>query len=85
MRKHAPFGNLQLTHGREVEGTDSGNNAQGQPDARRVHVLGDLDALAFHHVRDSARRVDDLEPAEDVSHGVGMGLALLEHDVRRDL
>lgn len=65
-----------------TEGADSSNNTQWLPVAASLHVLRDLENLAGHLCRNTARVLCDLQTTEDVASCIGKGLALLERDAR---
>lgn len=60
--------------------TDRRSDPQRAPPDIRIHIRRDLQLVPRQHLRQSTHRVHDLETSEDVTLGVGEGLALLEDD-----
>mmetsp|Transcript_16911 Transcript_16911/g.32023 ORF Transcript_16911/g.32023 Transcript_16911/m.32023 type:complete len:268 (-) Transcript_16911:25-828(-) len=68
-------------HRWEVERTDSGHNTEGLADGICINTVGKpLDSLS-HHVRsDVGSGFNHLEAAENITLGIGKGLAIFERD-----
>src|SRR5262249_41039254 len=76
----------QRDHGREVEGCDAGNDAQGLAHGGKVDAWsGTLAVFALHQVWDAAGELHHLEPALDVALGVGDGLAMFAREAIGEL
>ena len=73
-------------HGREVEGADAGDDADGLTQGVHVHTgRGLVSELTLEGGVDSAGEVDGLATAGDLTEGVAVGLATLAHDGVGDL
>lgn len=68
-------------HGREVEGRDARDDAEGLTDRVDVDTGAcALGELALEQVRDADGELDDLDAALDVAQRVGDGLAVLDRE-----
>jgi len=74
-REH-PEGN----HGREVEGSNTGDNAERLANGISIHVGGDLEVISQQHMGDGASRLNDLKTTENITAGISQSLALLQGD-----
>ena len=73
-------------HGREVEGADAGDDADGLAQGVHVHTgRGLVGELTLEGSVDAAGEVDGLATAGDLTEGVAVGLATLAHDGVGDL
>ena len=68
-------------HGREVEGANAGDDADGLTQGMHIHAGRRLvGELALEGSIDAAGKVDGLTAAGDLAEGVAVGLAALAHD-----
>lgn len=74
-REH-PEGN----HGREVEGGNTTDNTERLANGVGIHIGGDLEVITQQQVGDGTGRLNDLKTTENITTGIGQGLALLQSD-----
>ena len=73
-------------HGREVEGADAGDDADGLTQGVHVHAgRGLVGELTLEGSVDATRKVDGLTATSDLAEGVAVGLAALTYDGVGDL